>query len=397
MKIPEFVQKIISKTEDSGFESFVVGGCVRDMLLKKSPNDWDIATSALPDDILGIFKDKKTLSVGAKHGTIAVETECGFVEITTFRTDGCYLDNRHPQSVSFSKNIADDLARRDFTINAMAFNQKTGLVDLFGGQKDLSDGIIRCVGTPEVRFSEDALRIMRALRFAAVLGFKIEKPTAETIHSHKTLLKSIAKERITDEFEKLLLADNPYEILTEFSDVFAVILTLDQTPDFDTLWKANVHSLCSAKKILSVRLALLLDGFNSKSTIKNLRFDRKTTCDVIFLNKFSGLSLPSSKIEIKKLLSKIGIDNFLLVLERVRAKNPLDAGKAEEIFEKIIANGECFLVTHLAADGKDLLKHFDIQGKKVGEMLSFLLDAVICEKCKNEKCALIEYATKTLF
>lgn len=397
MNIPKFVQEIISKLEASGFEAFVVGGCVRDMLLKKAPNDWDIATSALPNEILEIFKDRKTLSVGAKHGTIAVSSKYGFVEITTFRTDGCYLDNRHPQSVSFSKSIDDDLARRDFTINAMAFNQKTGLFDPYGGQKDLSAGIIRCVGNPDVRFSEDALRIMRALRFAAVLEFKLASSTAQTIHSHKDLLKNIAKERITDEFEKLLLSGNPSKVLTEFFDVFANILDLNQIPGFDTVWKANIPALCGTNKILSVRLALLMNGFDLKTALKSLRLDRKTVCDVMFLNEFSGFSLPPSKIEVKKLLSKIGIDNFLLVLETMRTKNPVDVQKTEDIFKKIIANDECFSLAQLAIDGKDLLENLGIQGKKIGEVLDLLLDAVIFEKCKNEKCALIEYASKNLF
>ncbi|MBQ2932511.1 MAG: CCA tRNA nucleotidyltransferase [Clostridia bacterium] len=396
MIIPVFIQEITSKIEDAGFEAFVVGGCVRDMLLKKSPNDWDITTSALPDDILDIFKDRKTLSVGIKHGTIAVEAECGFVEITTFRTDGYYLDNRHPQSVNFSKSIADDLKRRDFTINAMAFSQNSGLIDLFGGQDDLSKGIIRCVGNPGVRFSEDALRIMRGLRFAAVLGFEIEQDTTEALLSHKSLLGGIAKERITEEFEKLLLADNPFDVLTQFSDVFADILGIDK--DFDNiLWKENVRLLCSAKKIFSVRLSLLLDGFDAKTALEHLKLDRKTTCNIMLLSKFSDFDLPFEKTEIKKLLSKIGCDNFLLVLEKIRAKNPSDAEKSEEVFEKIIADNECFSLAQLEISGKDLLDSFGIHGRRLGEMLSFLLDAVICEKCKNEKCALIGYASKNLF
>ncbi len=396
MIIPVFVQEIISKIEAAGFEAFVVGGCVRDMLLEKSPKDWDITTSALPDDILGIFKDRKTLSVGIKHGTIAVEVECGFVEITTFRTDGYYLDNRHPQSVSFSKNIAADLKRRDFTINAMAFSQKCGLIDLFGGQDDLSRGVIRCVGEPDIRFSEDALRHIRALRFAAVLGFEIEKNTSQAIFFNKKLLENIAKERITDEFEKLLLADNPFDVLISFSNVFSDILGLNK--DFDNvLWKENARLLCRAKKIFSVRLALLLDNFDAKTAVKNLKLDRKTVRDIIFLSEYSDFVLSFEKTEIKKLLSEIGCDSFLLVLEKVRAKNPLDAGKAEEIFEKIIANGECFSLAQLEISGKDLLDNLGIQGKALGKMLSFLLDAVICEKCKNEKCALIQYASKNLF
>lgn len=396
MIIPVFVEKIISKIEAAGFEAFVVGGCVRDMLLEKVPNDWDITTSALPDDILEIFKERKTLSVGIKHGTIAVEAECGFVEITTFRTDGCYLDNRHPQSVNFSKNIADDLERRDFTINAMAFSQKSGLVDLFGGQNDLSSRIIRCVGKPEVRFSEDALRIMRALRFAAVLGFEIEHNTAQAIILHKGLLENIAKERITDEFEKLLLSENPFDVLTQFSCVFADILSLGK--DFDNiLWKKNARLLCGAKKILSVRLSLLLDGFDAKTALENLKLDRKTACDIMFLSEFSEFEFRPEKTEIKKLLSKIGCDNFLLALEKLHAKNPTDAQKAESIFEKIIASDECFSLAQLDISGKDLLDSLGIQGRRLGEMLSFLLDAVICEKCKNEKCALIQYASKNLF
>ena len=204
MFLPEKVKKIISMLEDSGFEAFAVGGCVRDSLLGKEPTDYDITTSALPEETKEVFKNEHIIETGIKHGTVTVLMESEPFEITTFRIDKDYLDNRRPEKVLFTRSLEEDLARRDFTINAMAYSEKTGLIDVFGGASDLEHGIIRTVGDANARFNEDALRIMRALRFSSVLGFEIEEKTAFSVFKNRKLLKNISAERIFSELKKLI-------------------------------------------------------------------------------------------------------------------------------------------------------------------------------------------------
>lgn len=219
MSIPKYVSDVLNRLEENGFSAYVVGGCVRDYLLGRPINDFDVATSALPEEMLEIFKDYKTVDNGIKHGTVAVVSENKLVEVTTFRSDGTYTDSRRPDSVSFERNIEEDLARRDFTINAMAYRKSEGIIDLYGGQEDLKNRLIRCVGNPHKRFSEDALRIMRGMRFASTLGFRIEEETLSAMLETKNLLQKIAKERITSEFRGVLLGESIYDVLMSCREI----------------------------------------------------------------------------------------------------------------------------------------------------------------------------------
>ena len=226
--IPKKVCAIIEVLEENGHEAYIVGGCVRDAILGKEPDDWDITTSALPETVIGLFP--RIVETGLKHGTVTVFMEKEGFEVTTYRIDGEYLDNRHPKEVSFTSKLKEDLRRRDFTINAMAYNDRKGLIDIFGGISDLKQGLIRCVGNPEERFTEDALRILRAVRFAAGLGFEIEESTKKAMKSLAGNLSTISYERIQVELVKLLISDNPSELETAYE----LEITREILPEFDS-------------------------------------------------------------------------------------------------------------------------------------------------------------------
>ena len=402
MTLPSFINEIIDKIEVSGFEAFAVGGCVRDFLLKKEPSDWDITTSAEPCDIIEIFSKQRTVPTGIQHGTITVLTEHGSVEVTTYRIDGEYSDFRRPESVIFSKSLKDDLSRRDFTINAMAYNQKSGLIDCFGGQDDLSKRLIRCVGAPQKRFSEDALRIMRALRFGATLDFEIEEDTSKAIFSCRHLLACIAKERISAELSRLIVANNPLDILINYRVIFAEILDFDADAKSD-LWEKNVQSVCRTEEILPLRLALLLDGLNEEVSpgriLKNLKYDNKTVSCVKMLASYLNKDMPDDPVSIKKELSHTGAEDFELILKARLAKFPEQASSLNNIneaFKKILTEKQCYTLKDLAVNGTDIQTAFNTKGKETGELLKLLLDAVICEKCENNKNKLMEYINKNL-
>ncbi len=389
--LPKFIKEMIEKIESAGFEAYAVGGCIRDLLLGRKPSDWDITTSALPENILSIFYDFPTIPVGISHGTVSVVTENGPVEITTYRIDGEYLDSRHPLKVMFSKKISDDLSRRDFTINSMAYNPRLGLVDLFGGKADLDKKVVRCVGEPSLRFGEDALRIMRALRFAAVLGFKIDDKTSLEIFSCKDRLRCIARERIAVEISKLILADNPCNILTEYSSVFASALGFENIDR----WSQNSISVFKAEKSLSIRLALLLDGMDSVKILKGLKLDNKTVSEVKLLSSYLNQDFLPEGVFVKKLLSKIGADSFRLVLKAKEAKFPKqkkELNQLKQVFEKIVADCECYSIKQLDINGCDLKNTLGIKGIEIGKTLSTLLDAVIEGKCENTKSELLRFA-----
>ncbi len=398
MKLPAFIQTILNMISGSGFEAFVVGGCVRDSILGKIPDDWDITTSARPEDIIQIFSDYFTIPTGLKHGTVTVLADGNPVEVTTYRIDGEYADLRHPQSVSFAQNIDDDLARRDFTINSIAYNKACGFVDLFDGISDLKNRIIRAVGNPDIRFCEDALRIMRALRFATILGFEIEEATSSSILKNCHLLKNIAKERIAAELSKQLMADGGFDIFLKYIVVYSDILDIDK----DTLsacWKENITALSRADKVLSIRLAILFDGLDSVKILKNLKFDNKTVKEVKLIDSYLYKPLQPDKTSIKRLLSEIGIDGFSLVLKAKYAKfseshHILDV--LNNLLTEIIDADECYSLSTLDIDGNDIKKSLAIDGKNIGKVLNRLLDAVICDKCENKKEMLLSYAKQHL-
>lgn len=395
MILPQAIQNTIDRLEQCGFEAYAVGGAVRDFLLNLSPKDWDIATSALPQNVIDIFGEKNCIPTGIKHGTITLVKDAQMIEITTYRVDGEYGDNRHPDRVVFSKSITEDLSRRDFTINAMAYAPKVGIVDLFGGQKDLAAKIIRTVSTPEKRFSEDGLRIIRGLRFGAVLGFDIEENTKLAMHQCKSLLGNIARERLQSELSKLVLADRPEEILTEFSDVFAEFLGI-KTEFCPNKWSENAKLLGSCPLNLPLRLAILLDKAASNTPphkiLRELKYDNKTIYTAKIISNYIDKEILPEPICIKHILSELGENTLRLVLEAKRVKNR-DIAVIYNIMEKIISSNQCCKLKDLKIDGNDLI-HLGISGKEIGRILKSLLNEVIEERCENKRSALIELAER---
>ena len=319
IKLPETTEYIIEKIEKNGFEAFAVGGCIRDSLLGRVPNDWDIATSAKPEDIMNIFEN--TVETGIEHGTVTVVIDKEPYEVTTYRIDGDYTDGRHPDSVEFTENIEEDLSRRDFTINAMAYNNSTGLVDVFGGRDDLENKVIRCVGDPRKRFEEDALRMMRGIRFSAQLGFSIENDTFKAIEEMSDLISAVSIERINVEFTKTLMSDAKKIMIYHESGILKNILpelykidSEDYNREFSAveMIKMGVNCADLCKKDLACRLA----GFfiyineaigleNTRKILKKMRYDNKTISKACELLKYGMRNISNNKEDLKYLLMKL--------------------------------------------------------------------------------------------
>ena len=433
INLPEYVLTAMKKLEENGFTAFAVGGCVRDSIMGKEAHDWDMTTSATPEETLEVFKSFRTVPTGIKHGTVTVLVDKHPLEITTFRIDGDYKDNRRPESVKFTRNIENDLSRRDFTVNAMAFNKKDGIVDLFGGCEDIDNKIIRSVGDPDCRFNEDALRIMRALRFSATLGFKIEEKTSESIKRNKHLLKNIASERIRIELEKLIMGDDAERILLRFSDViFEIIPELKSTEGLAQncpyhiydVYRHIVKSIALSKKDKYVRLAMLLHDIakpDAKTTdengidhfkchaslsadkaneiLKRLRYDKKTISLVTKLILHHDDRLYENPRSIKKHASKHGFE-FLYLLDEVSradilAQNPSMTDRIAlcdnyiNELKSLENETPCLKISDLKIDGNDLIR-LGFSGKEIGEKLEFLLDRVIKNEVENNREELIK-------
>ena len=433
INIPAGAQTVIHLLENAGFEAYVVGGCVRDSLLGLAPHDWDICTSAKPNEMLELcaMHGIKTIETGIKHGTVTVclpEFEAMY-EVTTYRIDGEYSDNRHPDTVEFSTSIQDDLSRRDFTVNAMAYNTHTGLVDPFHGEKDLRRHQICCVGNPVDRFHEDALRIMRALRFSSVYGFAIEEDTAKAIHQLAPYLKNIAVERIQVELNKLLLGKGVLEILLDYSDVMAVIIPeiapcigFQQNNPYHeyTVCDHIAHAVANdTGDDLSVKIALLLHDigkpqcysedewgghFHGHSVpshdiadrvMQRLRFDNKTREDVLTLVLYHDSEIAPTHKAVRRWLSKIGESNFRKLLAVKLADIKAHAESTQQpridkclalygILDEVIAQGHCFSIKDLAIGGKDIRSLGVPEGKLIGDILNHILDKVISGDLPNE-------------
>ncbi len=437
-KLPEKVNNIINLLKADGYEAYAVGGCVRDMVMGIEPHDFDITTSALPEETEKVFANFRLVETGIKHGTVTVISEHEPFEITTYRIDGDYLDNRHPESVSFSRNLKDDLSRRDFTVNTLCFNETDGIVDLFGGTEDIKKGIIRCVGDPEKRFSEDALRIMRALRFSATLGFSIEKETARCIHSQKDLLKNIAAERIRDEFTRLITGKNAMSVLREYHDVievfipeFAALFGCEQNTPFHIYDVAEhtLHALDSAENDRVLKITMLfhdigkplakttdingIDHFKGHATIgakmcvdilKRLRYDNKTVERVSTLVAIHSECCPKTKAEAKLMLCEVGEEyyrNFMRVrradcLAKADPHSPdKELKKMQALLDEITENNECYSLKELKINGNDIKALGVTDGKAINRILQKLLFEVIRDNKKNSKSRLIARA-KTL-
>lgn len=438
--IPEKAAYIIEKLEQEGHEAYVVGGCVRDALLRREPEDWDITTSASPFQVKKIFR--RTIDTGIQHGTVTVMLEKEGFEVTTYRIDGIYEDGRHPASVEFTSKLEEDLKRRDFTINAMAYNPRTGLVDLFGGQKDLEQGEIRCVGNANERFTEDALRILRAVRFAAQLGFEIEDDTKLAITKLAPNLSKVSQERIQVELTKLLMSKHPEQIRTAYElGVTAVVLpeldavmNLPQNNPYHCYTVGN-HTIAMLEQIYptkTLRWAALLHDFGklethkidengedhfyghaessanyAKIVLRRLKFDNDTIDQVSRLVMYHAYHLRREKKIIRRCMNQIGVDLFEDLLEVMRADTMAKSSYQRQerlddiiairnLYKEIIKDKECITLKQLAVNGQDLIRAGIRPGKQMGELLHAMLDYVLEYPEQNQKDILLEkFVTNT--
>lgn len=378
MKLPAFVKTLLEQLEANGFQAFVVGGCVRNSLLNLPAHDWDICTDATPDEMISVFKNFTVIPTGIQHGTVTVLTPYGQAEITTFRTDGAYLDNRHPESVSFVTSIKDDLARRDFTVNAMAYSPSQGLVDPFGGQQDLIRRYLRCVGDPIRRFQEDALRILRALRFSTVYDLRIEDCTASAMLTEKDGLNQIARERVFSELKKILSASKPGEVLSRFSPILTTLLG-SHNWDADLLQEIDSHP-----PVLALRFATLFRSAGMDAFL-TLKPDNQMKHQVRFLLSAKDFPVPCTLKETRQAIRTFGLSDTELFLDW---KDDISARK---FLKRIKQENLCCTIKQLAVNGNDLITFGVNEGTEIAVCLSRLLDAVIDEKIPNEKKALMNY------
>ena len=431
IQIPNSVQFIIQTIEQAGFEAYAVGGCVRDSILGRTPDDWDITTSAKPEDIKRLFRH--TVDTGIQHGTVTVLIKKECYEVTTYRIDGEYEDSRHPKAVNFTSLLSEDLRRRDFTINAMAYNDHKGLVDLFGGQEDLRQGIIRCVGNPEERFSEDALRIMRAVRFSAQLGYVIEENTRQAIQKLAHTLSRISVERIQVELTKLLVSDHPEYVL----QLYQLGLTKVFLPELDLMmdtyqnnphhcYSVGMHTIKAMEQVSNnkvARLTMLLhdvgkpatkttddkgiDHFHghpnlssemAKKILRRLRFDNDTISRVALLVLYHdyGNAVSATPAFTRKLINKVHLENFSLLLDIKRADVMAQSEHSRQIklekleslrrsYEEVLEQGMCICLKDLAITGTDLIKAGMKPGQELGKVLEQLLEVVLEDPDMNEK------------
>lgn len=429
---------VIEKLCENGHDAYLVGGAVRDVIMGKEPKDTDITTSALPHETEAVFKDYPIIETGLKHGTVTLLLDRIPIEITTFRIETGYSDGRHPDKVDFTTDITKDLSRRDFTMNSIAFSPKKGFVDPFGGKTDIKKGIIRCVGEPKERFAEDSLRILRALRFSSVLGFKIEEETEKAMFECKKLLSNISVERIFSETTKLLCGKNVREVLLKYSQILAVII-----PEIDRMEGFNQHNFHhkydllghtaavteSIAPVVHLRLAAFLHdvakplcmSFDENGVghfyghpalgakiadeiLLRLKCDNDTREKVVKLIKLHDNPIEESERIIKRKLRSLGKDLFfdLIALQKADTMGLADEFQSrhehfrilEEMTERILEEEQCFSLKDLAINGHDLIA-LGFKGKEIGDRLNLLLEGVIDGKLTNDKVTLIAEIKKT--
>lgn len=431
--LPHQVETVINILADEGYNSYIVGGSVRDCVMGNTPFDWDITTQAKPAEIARVFSKHKVIETGIKHGTLTVILDGLSMEITTFRIDGEYTDNRRPNSVRFTPDLMQDLSRRDFTINALAYSPQEGIVDGFGGVEDIKNKIIRCVGSPNVRFGEDALRILRALRFASVLDFDIERETVQSLLINSRLLKNVAAERKQTELVKLLCGKAAQRVLLDYRDIiFEIIPELRITNGFDLcdgdnqlvdLYEHSTHSLALVKNEPELRMAILLLGSGkptcfaweknckghtcvgeeiAHTVLNRLKFSKRFTQEVTQLIRYQDSPVFEDPKTLKRTLTKLGEALFRKLLQVKRADwlaftpAKLDriavVDELEEQMNRLLEQGFCFSIQDLKINGTDLMALGLPAGRAIGNMLGRLFDAVVEEKTTNEKNALIETA-----
>ena len=414
---------------EHGYEAYAVGGCIRDSILGREPEDWDITTSAMPEETKALFD--KTFDTGIQHGTITVLLEKEGFEVTTYRIDGKYEDSRHPKEVTFTRNLREDLLRRDFTINAMAYNETDGLVDIFGGLEDLEAGMIRCVGNAKERFKEDALRILRGVRFAAQLGFDIEEDTRQGMKELAWTLQNISAERIQVELVKMITSKRP-EMVREAYELGMTRIVL---PEFDQLmttgqetphhmYSVGEHTLHAMKNIRAdkiLRLAMLLHDMGKPAlktvdeagvahfkkhaleseriagnVLRRLKFDNDTIRKVTRLVRYHDLRMPATAKSVRRAMNQIGEELFPYYMEVRRAdvlaqsmyqreEKIENLDQIEELYHQIVEDGDCVSLKDLAVTGRDLIASGMKPGKKIGEKLEELLKLVIEDPKLNTK------------
>ncbi len=437
IEIPQHALTVVERLEHYGYEAYVVGGCVRDSLLGRKPKDWDVCTNALPNEVLGVFRRFHVIKTGLKHGTVTVMVNHEPVEVTTYRIDGEYTDNRHPDAVQFVSHLEADLARRDFTINAMAYSPTRGLADAFGGQADLAAGQIRCVGEPDARFNEDGLRLLRALRFAARYGFDIERETAYAIHRNRHLLENVSAERIFSELKGILVGEGAREMLLAFPDVFATIIPeMSATVGFEQrnphhvydVWTHTAHAVQAAPAEPTLRLAMLLHDIAkpacfsvdesgkghfyrhpargaemARRVLNQLRSDNATIAAVCTLVAEHDNAFPTTVPGMRRLIGRLG-EGMIRALFCVK-KADMAAQSSYEKEEKVLAlrramllleetleEGRLFTIKDLAINGRDLMQMGVPQGPEIKRILDALLSEVQDDALDNTREALLARA-----
>ncbi len=431
-------EKLLSMLEEAGFEAYIVGGCVRDMLLGRPVSDFDITTNALPEQVMEVFSGMKVVPTGIKHGTVTVLYDSEPFEITTYRVDGNYTDSRRPDTVDFTSSLEEDLARRDLTVNAMAMDIRGDIHDPFHGQEDLESGVLRCVGEPEKRFSEDALRILRTVRFASVLGYRIDEKTEAAVLDMRANLDHISHERCRDEIEKMIMGANFAETALRYREIIAQLIP-EFRPCFDFQQRSKYHkydvyehivrAVAAAPESLLLRTTMLLHDIGkppmfrldengtghfkghagvsadiARDVMKRLRFDNsfiETVCTLIAMHSDEI----GSEKHIRRIISRIGADNLFLLLEVKKADNLAKCefvleenvyfDKCAETARELIRQGECMSLRQLAVNGNDMIS-LGLSGRDIGSALDTLLGLVIDETLANEKESLIAYTKEEL-
>lgn len=442
IKIPDNANTIINTLQNNGHSAYVVGGCVRDSLMDRIPHDWDICTSATPEQMLEIFKNYRVIETGLKHGTVTIVIDGEQYECTTYRIDGKYSDNRRPDNVIFTNDLVEDLRRRDFTINAMAYNDAEGLIDPFNGLEDIVQERIQCVGLAKDRFNEDALRILRAIRFAAQLDFIIEPGTDWEVHKQCKNLKNISIERINNEFCKIVASDNFCVELLLYKEVFSLFIpelkdmfNFPQNNPYHNydVFNHTIHAIekCNSTDLIT-RLAVFFHDFGkphsyqdgedgirhfkghgrvsadmTDTIMKRLKFDNKTRNDVVQLVYYHDVTLEISNKSVKRWLNKLGINQFTRLLD-IRCsdvmgqKSNYDMDRIEKvntikkILNDILKENYCFSLKNLAINGDDLIQIGFKPGKELGNLLNILLKEVIDEELENDRDILLNMAKQRL-
>ena len=432
-RVPPEAGDVVRTLSQAGYEAWFVGGCVRDLLSGRTPQDWDVTTSATPQEVMTLFP-RRTVPTGIRHGTVTVISGRTGVEVTTYRRDGVYKDHRHPLTVSFGTSVEEDLARRDFSVNAMAMDADGALCDPFGGQDDLRAGVLRCIGDPDTRFGEDALRVMRGLRFAATFGFRIAPETAESIRRNRAFLSDIAPERIQAELCKLLCGARATDVLRAYPDVIAVFWQeIEEMLGFDQrnphhcydVWEHSLHAMDGVPpEDLTLRLTMFLHDIGkprtfcldahgvghfrghpavsqsmAKDMMCRLRFPTALREQVELLVGLHDRPFVATEKAVGHALRQLGETTFRQLLAVKRADNLAQSPayrerlrtvrEAETILDALMARDACFSLRQLAVNGNDM-KALGLSGRQIGQALDALLNAVIDGTLPNERGALLE-------